>query len=74
MWLVSGQKYFVGVIEMKWREVQEIVVLVWKRKMNFPDTREFLEHGFAHRIERVLQRFAVVIGKCFQESLPGASL
>ena len=70
--LIGRQKYFRGIVHSKRREIHEIEVLVRKRKVNFANPVEVVENRFSHRVERVLERVAIVLRKRLQHRLAHA--
>ncbi len=54
--LVGRRKNPVVVFQAEAREIERQAVNIRQRKRDFGDEREFFQHGFAHRVERVLHR------------------
>src|ERR1700746_3885382 len=67
--LISGEENFAGIIHSKGSKIHGSEMLIGKREINFADAIEVVKDCLAHRVERVLKRVAVMVGKRFKHCL-----
>src|SRR5580658_6053952 len=70
--LLSRKKYLSRIIHSERRQVHKVKMLIRQRKMNFVYAVKGAQDRFAHGVQRMLKRFAVVLGKRFEQRLSHA--
>src|SRR4029077_8907656 len=66
---VNGQEDRARIVHAQGAKVGQMKLLAGQRQMNFANIVEVVENSFAHRIERVLERLTIVLGKSLEQHL-----